>query len=82
MIKRILPIIIAVSFSSCKKSEFEYLLINPDKKWSYVSSNTFNPNSIVSFYMEFHPNGDLDIFQMVKGIFFLTVKQKMVTGNI
>ena len=58
--KKIFLLIIILSFSSCKKSEFENQLMNPDKQWCYISDNKYNPKSIITFYMKFYPNGDFE----------------------
>jgi len=58
--KKIFLLIIILSLSSCKKSEFENQLMNPDKQWCYISDNKYNPNSIISYYMKFYPNGDFE----------------------
>jgi len=60
MLKKIFLIIILTTFLSCEKSEFENLLINPNKKWSYVSNNKFNKNMRIVFYSKFYPNGDYE----------------------
>ena len=56
--KRILLFCLTLTLFSCKKSEFENLLINPDKKWVYINDEKLNPNSEMVFYMKFEKNGE------------------------
>jgi hypothetical protein len=61
MIKKIFLLsLMILTLSSCKKSEFENLLLNPHKKWSYINNSKYNRNSIALFYMKFYENGDFE----------------------
>ncbi len=56
--KRILLFFLILTLFSCKKSEFENLLIKPDKKWVYINDEKINPNLKMLFYMKFEKNGE------------------------
>jgi hypothetical protein len=66
---KILLLLITLTFFSCKKSEFEILLINSSKKWIYVE----NPkeHSVQTFYIKFEKNGNSDNY-------FLSNNQKNI----
>lgn len=69
--KSILLFCLTLTLFSCKKSEFENLLINPDKKWVYINDEKINPNSKMIFYMKFEKNGECNNY-------FLSNNQKNV----
>ena len=58
--KRILLLCIIVTLFSCKKSEFENLLVTPGKKWIYIDGEKIKPNSKIVFYTKFEKNGLCD----------------------
>jgi hypothetical protein len=74
--KRILLFCLILTLFSCKKSEFESLLISSGKKWIYINDEKINPNSKMMFYVKFEENGECDNY-------FLSNNQKnvYVDGN-
>lgn len=73
MIKKIAIIFLLLCMASCKKTEVEKLLTNPDKKWVYLEAENVFHERVATFYMQFNEDNSCNDRYLSNGLILTLV---------